>query len=84
MIVDISGVQVFPVVATQISFFNFVVEPNITMTVQYMLLDVSGNGLKNGYVSLTLSQYTGWGGAVDDDIYLPACYAANLGLHVIN
>lgn len=82
MIVHISGVPVFPSVAVAISFFNFVDVPNNTLSASYMLLDAKSNGLAGGTVSLTSGQYTSWGGTVDDNVYLPTCYCANLGLGI--
>lgn len=83
MIASIEPVSVFPGQATQLGLSDFYVIPNTTLNCQWQLLDSGNNVLTVGRTNLTSGQYVGWGGDADDDVYLPECYAANLGLTLV-
>lgn len=84
MIASIQPVSVWPSTATQILFELFRVTPNVTLLAQYRLLDSGGAQLTVNEVSMTADQYSGWSGTVDDDVYIPSCLCANLGLTVVS
>lgn len=85
MIVAISPVTVFPVQAYQLALYSFSIIPNVTLTAQYRLLDISGNPLTTAQtINLTSGQYTNWSGQANDNVYIPTCLAANLGLTYIS
>lgn len=82
MNVSIIPVLVFPATAVTVSFADFYCVPDTTLNCQYQLLDSGNAVLSVGRINLTSGQYTGWAGSVDDNVYLPACFALNLGLTI--
>lgn len=85
MIVAISPIALFPVSGCQLVLYGFMVTPNVTLTASYRIMDVSGNALTSpGTVNLTSGQYYNWSGQVNDNMYLPQCFAANLGLTYVS
>lgn len=85
MIVAITPVATFPASGSQLILYGFVIQPNVTLTAQYRLLDMSGNALTSPQsVSLTSGQYFNWSGQANDMVYLPSCLCANLGLTYIS
>lgn len=83
MINAIQPVQVFPSTATLLQLTDFYAYPNSTLNCQWALLDSGNNVLSVGRTSLTPAQYSGWGGHVDDTVYLPDCFSQVLGLTLI-
>jgi hypothetical protein len=85
MIVAITPVPMFPSSGCQLALYAFTIAPNVTLTAQYRILDCSGNPLTAPQnVTLTSGQYVNWSGQANDEVYLPTCLAANLGLTFIS